>query len=189
MNMFDTLTTRLYERDPLPPLFPTAPWTASLSDRILTASDYDLFGDDRLWNTEMALACRCGLLLWNDDIEAAHAIAQMQDNATYNFWHAIVHRREGDFSNSQYWWSKTGVHPVFPAIYDGAVPRLGKETIAPAVEFARELRTAGAWMPTPFVARCETAQRQKSADEWLRKVQAVEMRVLLQWCRTAMAPV
>ncbi len=187
MNLFDSLTARFYERDPLPPLFPTAPWQSSLSERILTASDYDMFGDAHMWNTEMALACRCGLLMWNDDIEAAHEIAQMHDNPTYNFWHAIMHRREGDFPNSQYWWSKTGSHPAFPAIYDGVVPRMGKETVKPALEFTRELRTAGSWQPISFVSRCETQKRQKSVDEWLRKVQVVEMRVLLQWCRQAMS--
>ncbi len=32
------------------------------------------------------------------------------------FWHAVMHRLEGDFSNSQYWYAKVGSHPILPAI-------------------------------------------------------------------------
>ena len=31
-------------------------------------------------------------------------------------WHAIMHRREGDFSNSKYWYAKCENHPILPTL-------------------------------------------------------------------------
>src|SRR5260221_7635654 len=41
---------------------------------------------------------KAGLYLLNDDLERAHELAQAHEgDKTFDFWHAIVHRREGDF--------------------------------------------------------------------------------------------
>jgi hypothetical protein len=54
-----------------------------------------------------------GLWLFVDELEKAHVICQAhEDNPTYNYWHAILHRREGDFSNSHYWFRRVGSHPA-----------------------------------------------------------------------------
>src|SRR4051812_7424841 len=42
--------------------------------------------------------------LWHDFIEDAHKIAQDDESPEGSWLHAIVHRREGDFSNSKYWY-------------------------------------------------------------------------------------
>lgn len=47
-----------------------------------------------------------GLWLYVDDLEKAHTVAQGLDTPTGSWWHAIVHRREGDFSNSKYWYRR-----------------------------------------------------------------------------------
>lgn len=57
--------------------------------------------------TERALAW-----LYVDDLERAHQICQSMDDATGAALHAIVHRREGDFSNALYWWRRAGGHPA-----------------------------------------------------------------------------
>jgi len=44
--------------------------------------------------------------LWHDFIEDAHKIAQDEESPEGSWLHAIVHRREGDFSNSKYWYAR-----------------------------------------------------------------------------------
>jgi hypothetical protein len=50
--------------------------------------------------------------LYVDELERAHEICQSMDDATGAALHAIVHRREGDFSNALYWWRRAGDHPA-----------------------------------------------------------------------------
>jgi hypothetical protein len=52
------------------------------------------------------------LWLYADELDRSHAISQGIKNATGSFWHGIMHRREGDFSNSHYWFDKVGDHPA-----------------------------------------------------------------------------
>src|SRR5438874_968481 len=62
-----------------------------------------------------ALAVLAALWLWNDGLAEAHQIVQKSPAATidsYAFWHAIMHRREGDFSNSKYWYARCENHPA-----------------------------------------------------------------------------
>jgi hypothetical protein len=63
-----------------------------------------------------ARAMLAGLWLWHDWLAESHAISQALHDSTGSFWHAIMHRREGDFSNSKYWFAKVGRHPILPAI-------------------------------------------------------------------------
>lgn len=166
--MLDQLITKFQARQPLPPLFPTQIWDVELSREIHNAP-----------LEELSATVRAGLLLWNDDLEASHNISQGIHTPTGSFWHAIMHRREGDASNSLYWWNRTGHHAAFDALYQAILPALEKETDKPAQDFAATLRRAGTWRPDEFVGRC---QRAGDNDQWLRRVQVIEMATLLRWC-------
>lgn len=63
-----------------------------------------------------------GLWLYVDDLDKSHTVSQNIHNASGSFWHAIMHRREGDFGNSLYWISQTKSHPVWSQI-EGYDPR------------------------------------------------------------------
>jgi hypothetical protein len=41
--------------------------------------------------------------LYVDDLDRSHTISQGISGPIGAYWHAIMHRREGDFSNSKYW--------------------------------------------------------------------------------------
>lgn len=56
---------------------------------------------------------KAALFLWNEDFDRAHDYAQAAQNAEGSYWHAILHRREPDYSNAHYWYSRVGSHPVF----------------------------------------------------------------------------
>lgn len=66
-------------------------------------------------------ALQSGLWLYVDELDLSHDISQTMKDATGSYWHGIMHRREGDFSNSHYWFAQTGNHPAMAALdgYDG----------------------------------------------------------------------
>jgi hypothetical protein len=69
---------------------------------------------------DMSDAVKAGLHLLNDDLDRSHALAQAHEgDKTYDYWHAIVHRREGDFANAKYWLRQVGRHPVLMRVHDG----------------------------------------------------------------------
>lgn len=94
-----------------------------------------------------------GLWLYIDDLERSHALSQNLLSATGSYWHAIMHRREGDFSNAKYWYRKVGRHPVLDELdYD----------------------------PFSFTDDCESDQGQNSPT--LVDMQRREWRALFDWC-------
>jgi hypothetical protein len=59
-------------------------------------------------------ALLAGLWLWHDALDESHAISQGIETPAGSFWHAIMHRREGDFSNAKYWYARCHNHPALP---------------------------------------------------------------------------
>ena len=53
------------------------------------------------------------LWLLAGELDRSHAVSQEAHSAEGSFWHGIMHRREGDFWNSKYWFRRVGKHPVF----------------------------------------------------------------------------
>ncbi len=165
--MLNQIISRLHARQPLPPLCPTQIWDAELSRAIQNAPD-------------LSDNVRAGLLLWNDDLDASHSISQGITTPTGSFWHAIMHRREGDASNSLYWWRRTGAHPAFDEVQAAVLAVLAEENDNEAQKFAATLKRAGTWQPDEFVTLCERADE---SDNWLCRVQVAEIETLLRWCQ------
>ena len=115
---------------------------------------------------------RAGLLQMADFLDESHTLAQSSGDRDGDYWHAIMHRREPDPSNSKYWFRRVGDHPVFEELGAAAAPILDAcgESIGPE------------WDPFAFVDLCERARF--GADESLRaacrRVQFLEMILLLQ---------
>lgn len=188
MPTFDEVVEKLRARETLPPLYPMRPWDESLSHQIIETGNEALFGTlSSGAAATMMDACRAGLLLWNDDLDRSHDIAQGIANATGSFWHAIMHRREGDAANSHYWWRRTGSHPAFDDVYSEAMSVLENESSGEAQEFAATLKRAGTWVPMEFVGRCEMARRGHLPGDWLQHMQVAEMSALLEWCRSQLS--
>ena len=89
-------------------------------------------------------ALRAGIWLYVDDLDQSHRVSQTVHTPTGSYWHAIMHRREGDFGNSKYWLRQAGAHPVWSEIegYDPVrfvdeVARYHEENPAALVETQR----------------------------------------------------
>ena len=53
-----------------------------------------------------------GLWLLAGELDRSHELSQAIETATGSYWHGIMHRREGDFWNSKYWFRRVGRHTV-----------------------------------------------------------------------------
>ncbi len=53
-----------------------------------------------------------GLWLLSGELDRSHSISQSIESQEGSFWHGIMHRREGDFSNAKYWFRRVGRHAV-----------------------------------------------------------------------------
>jgi len=65
-----------------------------------------------------------GLWLWHDFLDRAHKLVQNVPTSSGSFWHAIIHRREGDFWNSKYWYARCANHPILPSLAANAAGAL-----------------------------------------------------------------
>jgi hypothetical protein len=120
---------------------------------------------------------RALLLLWHDQLEPAHEIAQGIPTPDGSFVHAIMHRREPDYANAKYWWRKTGPHPALPELARRVETGL---RAAGAEELAGRLIPAGAWDAFAFVDCVAAAGGDRRQTALLQQVQRLETLVLLE---------
>jgi hypothetical protein len=91
-----------------------------------------------------------------------------------------MHRREGDFWNSKYWFRQTGEHPVFERLANAAAEAAAGTAREPAIAF---LTTQARWDPFKFVDLCEACATGRSKHELLcRRIQQREWQLLFDYC-------
>jgi hypothetical protein len=88
-----------------------------------------------------------GLWLYFDWLDQSHTISQKIESPTGSFWHAIMHRREGDFANSKYWYARCASHPVLATLAASAGQLVNS---MPADKSLFRLVASG-WNPNAFV--------------------------------------
>jgi hypothetical protein len=114
----------------------------------------------------VARACLAGLWLYHDFLDESHTVSQDLPSPEGSFWHAVMHRREPDPSNSKYWWRRVGLHPVISQLVEQA-PALGYDYTS----------------PFDFVDFCEKVRGTGGSDEGLaRSVQLLEWQLLFDHC-------
>lgn len=101
-----------------------------------------------------------GLWLLAGDLDRSHTISQDVPSATGSFLHGIMHRREGDFGNSKYWFRRVGSHPVLPQI----------------AEHAGDIYAD----PFDFVDSCQHAVRSGDLLQQCQQAQWIEWQLLMQ---------
>ncbi|MFO0938204.1 MAG: hypothetical protein U0798_16995 [Gemmataceae bacterium] len=117
-------------------------------------------------NAEAARACHAGLWLYANFFDESHEISQDIHSPLGSAWHAILHRREPDAGNSQYWWRRVGRLPIFEPL-----------------QLAAKERGYSYTTPEAFVNYCERVRGSGSTDEDTAKlVQLCEWQLLFDYC-------
>jgi hypothetical protein len=116
------------------------------------------------------------LLLWHDHHEPAHELAQANENADGNYVHAILHRREPDYSNAKYWFRRVGQHPAYSTLVARVmILRKAHHTD----ELLVRLAPGGRWDAMAFVDACEAGARARVEQaNLLREIQKIEFEEL-----------
>lgn len=142
---------KLDERDSLPPLSPRGVWDRALEAQIEALELPGRKQDDRV------IALMAGLHLRNDSLDTSHSYAQeIEHDATGAYWHGIMHRMEGDYSNSKYWFMRAGKHPAMAATKRRVAEWLRNECDWEAIPQSRirdtllAFRDEAAWNPSQF---------------------------------------
>jgi hypothetical protein len=94
----------------------TAPGSIEAKDLLESVKPAELLASGVLKRPGAGDAMLAGLWLWHDWLDESHAISQRLQGENGSFWHAVMHRREGDFSNAKYWYARCGDHPVLPSL-------------------------------------------------------------------------
>jgi hypothetical protein len=141
------------------------------------------FGPAQPVDADMGACCVAAVWLVHDFLDESHAISQQVDTPSGSFWHGILHRREGDFSNAKYWFQRVGRHEVFECLGQRAGELAAIRGDTKAVE---TLTPEGVWDPLAFVDQCQAAVRggTKHVDLCL-DIQQVEWELLFDYCYRA----
>jgi hypothetical protein len=139
------------------------------------------FAHSRVADHEMGECCIAGVWLLHDYLDESHTISQGIDTTSGSFWHAIMHRREGDFSNAKYWFRNVGQHPTFAALSERAHVAA---SLRDANASLGEMRLCdGDWDPFVFVDICHAVEHgETAARELCLDIQQAEWELLFDFC-------
>ncbi len=115
-------------------------------------------------------------LLWHDHWNPAHEIAQAREGEPdSDLLHAILHRREGDFSNAGYWFLGAGKHPCYPMLERRLTALSDAGTVI-------SIPGGGGWSSKAFLAKVRKhAGESGEAARDLMRIQAEEFRAFADY--------
>jgi uncharacterized protein (DUF433 family) len=126
------------------------------------------------------LALAAALLQIHDFWDASHSAAQEADDrgerANSAYWHGIAHRREPDSGNASYWFRRVGRHPIMARLAEEARPLL---EASGELAVADRLASRGGWNSSAFIDLCNDGRPAGGLTELARKLQRLEMILLM----------
>lgn len=162
----------------------------SLKNEIDSIKINEAFEPGKISDHDYASACLSAIWLHHDFLDESHTISQSIYTNTGSFWHGIMHRREGDYWNSKYWFRQVGNHPVFSnlnltidQLFNSAESSLRKKNESSEIDTVKNLLTHNSWDPFIFV---DMVQKYNGTDtkieEILKEVQRLEWQFLFDYC-------
>jgi uncharacterized protein (DUF433 family) len=134
------------------------------------------------------LCLAAGLLQIHDFWEASHDAAQRADDqgerVSSAYWHGIAHRREPDAGNAAYWFRRVGKHPNFTSLAEEARLLLDRHGEFP---LGKSLISGGEWNATAMIDVCTKAKPGTPDETLARRLQRLEMWLLLESTYAAIA--
>lgn len=143
------------------PLVPSSPRECRELDSLRAIPANNLFDRGEIVSPEDARCVRAGLFLYFGALDESHRISQGIHTQSGSYWHGIMHRQEGDWSNAKYWFRRTGIHAVFEEL---------------------ERETGERWDPFAFVNLCRKAASGGPGTTRLEGQQLLEWRLLMEHC-------
>ncbi|MGN6371346.1 MAG: hypothetical protein ACTHN5_24085 [Phycisphaerae bacterium] len=115
---------------------------------------------------------RAALLILADDLSPAHSLVQNLHSPLAAAWHAVIHRREADFWNSNYWWRRAASLPW---------ENLGQQVSTLLAPFQHELPAlcTPTYSPSAFTDAVERHHDSPHLVPTLLEVQRLEWKSLL----------
>ena len=102
-------------------------------------------------------ALQAGLWQLHDFLDESHSAAQSIEgecSGNGDYWHAIMHRREPDYSNGKYWFRRVGKHARFSDVAIIAAQLLTTQTTSASGNWKSRL-SGSTWDAFAFVDMCE----------------------------------
>ncbi len=132
-------------------------------------------------NDEATLAVVCGLWLWQDWIHESHNLSQNLETPTGSLWHAVMHRREGDFNNAKYWYGRCRNHPALAEMASAGTQLVRS---SPAADDNARTILRGGWDPyalTDFVESVYDSPDNHPPVALARDLQTLEFQILFDY--------
>lgn len=107
-------------RELSPELYEAVPLDQAMNELVVSRTNFQVAQKVGEAQCLMAVAKNplvvAGLWLYADDLEASHSVSQNISSSAGSWWHAIMHRREGDFWNSKYWYRQARGHELMASL-------------------------------------------------------------------------
>lgn len=139
----------------------------------------ELFKHENMKDTMLANCCLAGALLFYGYLKESLRLSQKIKTPEGNYWHAIMHRVEGDYENSRYWLKTIPHHSIYSQVHKEL-----KEKLTNKIEVLQKLLDKESWDPIAYVDLIEELERTKDIEltKAMSMLGFIEWKALYEFC-------